>query len=252
LDEKYNLPLSSDISNLVKYFQDKGKYISQNPKSTGKLLFTPVECVSCLRCARACKNLQNIQAISQGPWKIDTSKCISCGQCTAVCPSHGLTEVSSIPSFLQALAAGKILCLQIAPSVRVSIAECCGEPIGTISTGKIIKVARSMGFKYVFDTNFGADVTIIEEGTELINRLTQQGILPMFTSCCPAWVNFVQKHHPELSPNLSTVKSPHMIVGNLIKHYFAEVKHLDPENLFVVSLMSCVAKKMKLKKHLVT
>jgi NADH-quinone oxidoreductase subunit G len=138
--------------------------------------------------------------------------------------------------------------VQTAPSVRVSLGELFGDPVGYLCTGKMVAAARALGFKYVLDTNFGADGTVIEEATELLHRFEHNEILPQFTSCCPAWVNFVERLHPELIPHLSSTKSPHMIAARLIKTYFCERVRIKPENAFLVSVMPCTAKKDEIKR----
>jgi iron-only hydrogenase group A len=195
-----------------------------------------------------CVDVQRVNALTEDNLHLSISECISCGQCINVCPTLALQENSSIDRVLSAIARQKTLILQTAPAVRVSIGEAFGEKVGSVVTGKIIGAARSMGFKHVIDTNWGADMTIVEEGTELLQRLTHNGVLPQFTSCCPAWVNFVEKLHPEIIPHLSSTKSPHMIVGALVRPYFAHRHNIDPEDCFVVSLMPCVAKKDEIER----
>lgn len=211
------VPPSKDLEEICNYLYPRNAVRTREFETTNSLTFIPENCINCGRCVRMCSDIQNIGALNDSNPRMRQNECISCGQCIPVCPTPALTETSSIPSILRAIVNQKILIMQLAPSVRVSVAELFNEPIGTICTGKIISAARKIGFKYIFDTNFGADVTIVEEGTELLNRLNNKGVLPQFTSCCPAWVNYVEKIHTELIPNLSTTKSPHMIVGSLIR-----------------------------------
>ena len=242
------MPPSKELEDMYKYFNPKRPIRGRKAEKTNAINFDPTQCVNCGRCVRACGDVQCIGALDEESHSLNDNDCIGCGMCTTVCPTDALTSNSSIPAVIRAMAAGKILVLQIAPSVRVSIGECFGDPIGTICTKKLIGAAREMGFRYVFDINFGADVTIVEEATELLRRLDSKENLPMFTSCCPAWVNFVEKLHPELVPNLSTSKSPHMMSGILIKNYFATMKDIDPVKMFVVSLMPCTAKKDEIQR----
>lgn len=237
------LPSSPEIEEIFKYFYGKSHTGKRKPIKTHSLLYDPDECVGCDRCIRACNDLQKIEAVSRGDYTMDPNKCISCGACVSVCPTLALREVGSIPEVLRALSSAKILCLQIAPAARVSLAELFHSPVGTVCTGKIIEAAREIGFRYVFDTNFGADMTVIEEGTELINRIENHKELPLFTSCCPSFVNFVERYCPNIIPNLCTAKSPHLMLGAAIKSYFAEKRNLRKERIFVVSLMPCIAKK---------
>jgi len=242
------MPNSSEIEEVWKYFYPKNTKRGRAQEKTNALSFDPKLCVNCDRCVRQCAEVQQIGALDEASHSLSQNECISCGQCTTVCPTNALVENSSIPEVLRAMAHGKTVILQTAPAVRVSTGECFGDPVGTVVTGKIVAAAREMGFKYVFDTNFAADLTILEEGTELIGRIVNKGVMPMFTSCCPAWINFVEKIHPEIIPHLSTAKSPHMMAGRVIKTYFAEKKNIDPSNIFVVSLMPCTAKKDEIKR----
>lgn len=351
-------PPSKDIEEITKYLFPKNTIRTRESDQSNSLLFDPKLCINCGRCVRMCSDVQNINALNYKNPQIRNNECISCGQCITVCPTNSLREVNSKPSVLSAMAEGKTLILQIAPAARVSIGESFGFDPGTVVTAKIIQAARKMGFKYVFDTSFGADMTVIEEGNELLRRMkievdtkgtqnvkkitntnsltgaiitpissgpltmkgrsqtgslqkqilrktinfssstcttnlslpsknrfslngssfkkfntsydnffnTQSSIdsqqqqqqqqgevhesscLPQFTSCCPAWVNYVEKLHHELIPHLSSTKSPHMIVGVLVKTYFASIMNIDPNDIFLVSLMPCVAKKDEIKR----
>ena len=218
------LPESKEIEEVYQYFYPKNFKRDKNFDKTTALVFDPKLCINCDRCIRQCAETQSIGALDDSSHSLSQNECISCGQCTTVCPTGALSENCSIPDVIKAMSHGKVVILQTAPAVRVSTGECFGDPVGTVVTGKIISAAREMGFKYVFDTNFAADLTILEEGTELIGRIVNKGVMPMFTSCCPAWINFVEKIHPEIIPHLSTAKSPHMMAGRAIKTYFAEKK----------------------------
>lgn len=242
------MPRCPEIEEVMHYLTQKVPKRGRQAEKTNALSFDPNLCINCDRCVRRCADGQAIGALDESSHALAENTCISCGQCTTVCPTGALDVNSSIPEVLHAMAAGKVVVLQTAPATRVSTGECFGDPVGTLVTGKIVACAKQIGFKYVFDTNFGADLTILEEGTELIQRITTGGVLPMFTSCCPAWINFVEKIHPELIPNLSTAKSPHMMEGAIIKTYWAERMSIKPEDIFVVSLMPCTAKKDEIKR----
>lgn len=337
-------PPSKDIEEISKYLFPKNTIRTRESDQSNSLEFDPSLCVNCGRCVRMCSDIQNVNALNYQNPRIRNNECISCGQCITVCPTDALRHQNSKPAVLRALAEKKILVIQMAPATRVAIGEGFGCEPGTIVTGKIIQAARKLGFKYVFDTNFGADMTVIEEGNELLRRMkievdpifnkraklneasslynlnkmhqaanqpkrqisqtksnytqitnpspvrrrlslnAQTGLmnkqssvlfnmaplnplievtkpvemnekplhendaLPMFTSCCPAWVNYVEKLHHELIPNLSSTKSPHMILAKLVKTYFASLINADPKDIFLVSLMPCVAKKDEIKR----
>lgn len=171
------------------------------------------------------------------------SPCIQCGQCVNVCPTGALMEKSEIHLVDEAMKAGKHVVVQAAPAVRAALGEEFGYPIGTPVTGKMIAALRRLGFEKVYDVNFGADLTIMEEGTELLGRLTNGGVLPMITSCSPGWVNYAECDYSDLLPHLSSCKSPHQMQGAILKSYWAERHGYDPKDVFVVSVMPCTAKK---------
>lgn len=346
-------PPSKDIEEIAKYLFPKNTVRTRESDHSNSLLFDPKLCINCGRCVRMCSDVQNINALNYQNPQIRNNECISCGQCITVCPTNSLREVTAKPSVLSALADRKIMVLQMAPATRVAIGEAFGCEPGAIVTGKVISAARKMGFKYVFDTNFGADMTVIEEANELLKRLkidvdnnndfvsaqlplnsmrsnsstrfispisslpsvkgkppigniqkpylrktvtssivnsslpskkpficsspyaknmtlsgnllnsssdnffnskslsdpiSESSAIPQFTSCCPAWVNYVEKLHHELIPHLSSTKSPHMILGSLVKTYFASIINVDPKDIFLVSLMPCVAKKDEIQR----
>lgn len=349
-------PPSKDIEEITKYLFPKNTIRTRESDHSHSLVFDPKLCINCGRCVRMCSDVQNINALNYQNPQIRNNECISCGQCITVCPTNSLREVTSKPAVLTALAEKKILVMQMAPATRVAIGEAFGCEPGTVVTGKIIQAARKMGFHYVFDTNFGADMTVIEEANELLRRLkievnsnndqissqniqlnrsismqrsstiitpvsslpsklkklpptgnlqkpvlrktitasftnsslptksrftsplkadlarvslnssgllsssngnffkasdqvvVESSAIPQFTSCCPAWVNYVEKLHHELIPHLSSTKSPHMIVGSLVKSYFASIVNVDPKDIFLVSLMPCVAKKDEIQR----
>uniref|UniRef100_A0A7V2ZLQ9 2Fe-2S iron-sulfur cluster binding domain-containing protein n=1 Tax=Ignavibacterium album TaxID=591197 RepID=A0A7V2ZLQ9_9BACT len=216
----------------------------------------PAKCILCGRCVRACHEVQKIGAIDftkrgfasivTTPYNkgLNVSDCILCGQCILVCPTAALREKSSVKEVAAALYDRKKYCIaQVAPAVRASIGEEYNMPLGTDVTGLIVTGLRRLGFKKVFDTNFAADLTIMEEASELINRIQNGGALPMFTSCCPGWVKFAEMNHPEILDHISTCKSPHEMEGAVLKTYYAKKMGIDPKDIFVVSIMPCTVKK---------
>ncbi len=218
----------------------------------------PAKCILCGRCVRQCNEVQKVGAIdftnrgfssnvttpfNQG---LNVSDCILCGQCILVCPTAALREKSSLKEVSNALHdKTKIPIVQIAPAVRASIGEEYNMPLGTNVTGQMVTALKRLGFNYVFDTNFAADLTIMEEATELIGRVTNESPLPMFTSCCPGWVKYVEQNRPQLLEHVSTCKSPHEMEGAVLKTYYAEKTGLQPEDMFVVSIMPCTVKKFE-------
>ncbi len=216
------------------------------------------KCIKCMRCVQVCDKLQgmNIWDVSGTGSRttVDVSynrslkntECVFCGQCVTHCPTGALTVRDDTAVVLKALADPEITTIvQVAPAVRVAWAEAFHIPSKLATTGRMVGALKRMGFDYVFDTNFTADLTIMEEGSEFLNRFTHRGKhrWPMFTSCCPAWVRFVKSQFPSYSENLSTAKSPQQMFGAVAKSYFAELKGLDPHKIFVVSVMPCSAKK---------
>ena len=213
------------------------------------------KCVLCGRCVERCKNAQGIGILgfeNRGFRTIvapaynrsmKNSPCILCGQCVNVCPTGALMEKSEIDKLDQAKKEGKYIVVQTAPAVRAALGEEFGMPIGTSVTGKMVAALKRLGFDKVYDTNFAADLTIMEEATELLHRIKEGGQLPMITSCSPGWVNYAEYFYGDLLGHLSSCKSPHEMEGAIIKSYFAEKQGLDPKNIFAVSIMPCTAKK---------
>jgi len=213
------------------------------------------KCILCGRCIEACKKAQGIGILGFEKRGFKTivapaqnrsfaeSPCLQCGQCVLVCPTGALMEQSEIEKVDAAIKAGKKVVCQVAPAVRSAIAEEFGEKIGTNGTKKMIAALRRLGFYRIFDVNFGADLTIMEEANELLHRMNNKGVLPQITSCSPGWINYMEFFYPELIPNVSTCKSPHQMQGAITKTYFAEKHGLKAEDIFVVSIMPCTAKK---------
>lgn len=214
------------------------------------------KCILCGRCIAACKKHQELGVLGfmergfktkVGPVfdrSLDDVNCMQCGQCINVCPVGALQEKEEIHNVIEALNdPTKHVVVQTAPAVRASLGEEFGMPIGTRVTGKMAAALKLLGFDKVYDTNFGADLTIMEEGYEFIHRIQNGGKLPMITSCSPGWINYCEKEYPDLLDHLSSCKSPHMMLGAMIKSYYAKQHQLDPKNIYVVSIMPCVAKK---------
>lgn len=215
------------------------------------------KCILCGRCIETCKELQGIGILGFEKRGFKTfvapaenrsfasSPCMQCGQCVLVCPTGALMEHDEIHLVDEAKRQGKFVVCQVAPAVRSAIAEEFGEKIGTNGTKKMIAALHRLGFNRVFDVNFGADLTIMEEGYELLERIKKGGVLPQITSCSPGWINYMEYFYPEVIPNMSTCKSPHQMQGAITKTYFAKVHNLDPKDIFVVSIMPCTAKKFE-------
>lgn len=217
------------------------------------------KCILCRRCVAACAKTQGVFAIgmqnrgfktqigSEFGKSLNDVACINCGQCIAACPTGALTEKDATKEVWAALNdPDKYVVFQTAPAVRVAIGEEFGLPIGTRCTGKMVAAIRRLGADKVFDVDFAADLTIMEEGTELLNRINNGGVLPMITSCSPGWIKYCEYFYPDFIPNLSTCKSPNQMQGAVTKTYFAKQNDLDPRDIYVVSVMPCTAKKFEI------
>ena len=215
------------------------------------------KCVLCGRCIARCGNAHGLSVLGFEKRGFNTivapaenrsfadSPCILCGQCVSVCPTGALMEKSEIAKIDEAMAQGKYVVVQTAPAVRAALGEEFGMKIGTPVTGKMVAALRRLGFKKVFDTNYGADLTIMEEANELLARIKTGGTLPMITSCSPGWVNYAEIYYGDLLDHLSTCKSPHEMFGAILKSYYAKKNGIDPKDMFVVSVMPCTAKKFE-------
>lgn len=236
------------------YQGEKNEYPLDN--SNPALVRDPSKCIKCGRCVRVCGDRQDIHvysfvnrgfqtivapAFQQGLGEV---ACTFCGQCATVCPTAAIVEKDDTDAVWQAISSpDKHVVVQTAPSVRVALGEALGLPAASIVTGKMVAALRRLGFDKVFDTNFGADLTIMEEGHELLHRLTKGGVLPMITSCSPGWVNFVEQNYPDLLGHLSTAKSPMEMFGAVLKTYYAEQAKILPQDIVSVAIMPCTAKK---------
>ncbi len=229
--------------------------------STPSIVLDPRKCINCGRCALVCQQMQDVWALEfinrgyetviqpAGGALLNESPCIKCGQCSAHCPVGAIYEKDETDDFLAAVRdESKHVAVQVAPAVRVAIGEAFGLEPGTLMTGQIYAALRMLGADAVFDTNFAADLTIMEEGTELVHRLTKkdEGPLPQITSCCPAWTDFMEKYYPDMIPHFSTAKSPMMMQGAVTKTYYAEKEEIDPKDIYSVAIMPCTAKKYEI------
>lgn len=232
------------------------KSLHEVDDSSKAIFRNPNKCIMCRRCETMCSDVQTCNVLTSAGDGFDTviqtkgnlplvqTDCTFCGQCVSVCPTAALTEVNRIAKVWSAINnPKKHVIVQTAPATRVALGEAFGLPAGSIVTGKMVSLLRKIGFDKVYDTNFAADLAIMEEATEMIKRIKEDKDLPILTSCCPAWVNFIERNYPDLLYMPSTCKSPHQMFGIIAKTYYAEKIGIDPEDIVVVSVMPCVAKK---------
>jgi iron-only hydrogenase group A len=242
------------------YTGNKNDYMID--KSSLSIVRDPSKCILCGRCVRVCEEIQGVSAIDfagrGSNTRVETafneglnvSSCINCGQCILVCPTGALTEQSNIDTVLNAINdPDKMVVVQHAPSVSVTLAEEFGMKPGLDIAGIMTTALRRLGFERVFDTGFSADLTIMEEASELIQRITTGGKLPMMTSCSPGWIKYVEQYYPDFIDNVSTCKSPQQMLGAMIKHYYAKRENIDPAKVFSVAVMPCTAKKFEAGRH---
>lgn len=244
-------------------------------KFNGEMSYAPIDtssksivkdynkCILCRRCETMCNEIQTVGVLSGVNRGFNTqvgtffntelcnTECTFCGQCIAVCPTGALTEVNNISTVWDILNKNeKTVVVQVAPAVRVAIGEEFGLEAGSISTGKMVAAIKSLGFKHVFDTNFAADLTILEEASEFLHRLKENHDLPILTSCCPAWVNFIEHNYPQLLNLTSSCKSPQEMFGSIAKNYYGpKILNVNPKDMYVISIMPCVAKKYECARH---
>ncbi len=260
--------MNCELQNLTYVFGIEGKRFVRTRKnyiktddSSLSLIRDPEKCILCGRCVAVCSDVQTVKAIDFAgrgiKSKISTYldqgmglvACTNCGQCALVCPTGAITERNSTSEVWEAIHnPEKVVLVQTAPAIRVGIGEAMGMAEGSLVTGKMVAGLRRLGFSRVFDTNFTADLTIIEEGNELIQRIKTGGTLPMITSCSPGWIKFIEHFYPKSLKHLSTCKSPQQMFGAVAKTYYAEKTGIDPRNIVVVSIMPCTAKKYEAKR----
>ncbi len=246
--------LAADVGiRTIRYPGDRT--VTKIDRSSKSIIRDMSKCILCKRCETMCSTVQTVGTLTDVGRGFDTvvgtlfdnpmheTNCTFCGQCLAVCPTAALTEVNNEEKVWDALDSGKTVIVQTAPAVRVALGELFGMAPGTDVTCKMVSALRAMGFDRVYDTNFAADVTIIEEASELIHRLNNGERLPLLTSCCPSWVKFIEHNYGDMLDIPSSCKSPHEMLGSLAKTYLAEKMGIDPEDMIVVSVMPCVAKK---------
>lgn len=253
--------LASDLGiDAVRYASDN--MYPQIEDSAPHLVRDNSKCVLCRRCTAVCRATQEVGVIGPNDRGFATHigcafdrdlnevDCVSCGQCIVACPTGALSEKDDTAQVLAALAdPTKHVVVGPAPSIRVTLGECFGLPIGTNVEGKMVTALRRLGFDKVFDVDTAADFTIMEEGTEFLHRLQSNGTLPLITSCSPGWIRYMEQHAPEMIRNVSTCRSPQQMFGALVKTYYAEQMGIDPHDIFVVSIMPCTAKKYEVRRE---
>ena len=230
-------------------------------RSTGAIVLDPEKCIKCGRCIQVCQEMQGVYALEfigrgdhttmspAAKLPLNDSPCIKCGQCITHCPVGAIYEQDQTDGLMKAIAdPDTVVAVQMAPAVRVAIGEEFGMKPGEVSTKKLYTALRRLGIDYVFDTNFGADLTIMEEGYELIERMTKGGVMPQLTSCCPGWISYIEEYYPDLLENLSSAKSPMMMQGAITKTYWAEKAGVDRKKVYSVAIMPCTAKKTEIRR----
>lgn len=231
--------------------------------STPSIELHPQKCILCGRCVEVCQQMQNVWALEfmgrgfemriapAADALLGDSPCVKCGQCSAHCPVGAIFEKDNTSEVWDALRDEKLhTAVQIAPATRVALGEAFGFESGTLTTGKMYALLRRLGFDAVFDTNFSADVTIMEEASEFVERFTKQTApLPLITTCCPSWVDYMEKYYPCMLPHFSSAKSPQQMLGALAKTYYAEEKEIDPAKIYMVSIMPCTSKKYEVARN---
>jgi NADP-reducing hydrogenase subunit HndD len=245
------------IDDETKYDGDRIEY--ELDESAAHMVRDNNKCILCRRCSAVCANVQGIGVIGANERGFKThissafemglgqTSCVSCGQCIAVCPVGAIYEKDNTAELLAAIAdPDKFVAVQVAPAVRAALGEEFGYPMGTPVQGKMAAALRRLGFDKVFDTNFSADLTIMEEANEFLDRVQNGGVLPMITSCSPGWIKYCEHYFPDMTENLSTCKSPQQMFGATLKTYYAEKAGLDPKNIVSVSVMPCTAKKFEI------
>ena len=250
-----------DLGIICNRFVRTQKELRPKDETSPSLVRDPEKCILCGRCVAVCSEVQGVHAIDFSgrglKSKISTFldlgmgmvACTNCGQCALVCPTGAITEKSAVSEVWEALHnPDKVILVQTAPAVRVGIGEAMGMADGSLVTGKMVAGLRRLGFSKIFDTNFAADLTIIEEGNELINRIKTGGVLPMITSCSPGWIKFIEHFYPKSLAHLSSCKSPQQMFGAIAKTNYAEKAGIDPRNIVVVSVMPCTAKKFEARR----
>lgn len=228
---------------------------SRFDNSSPSLIRDMSKCILCNRCVETCTEKQGVMVMAKEnrgfetvivpPYgkKLEDTSCVNCGQCIQVCPVGAISVRDNTDDVYEQIAAGKYMVIQIAPSVRITLGESLGYAPGTVTTGKIVHALRKIGFHKVFDSDFSADLTIMEEGTELLHRIQNGGPLPLITSCCPAWVKYCENKYPEFVPNLSTCRSPQQMFGAVVREYYKDPEKNEGKKIVSVSIMPCTAKK---------
>lgn len=249
------LPVANSVGlKQIRFRYTEGWENLQADTGTQPVVYDRSRCIRCQRCVAVCRKVQGVDALEMTGWgktagiqlkggNVEVSPCVTCGQCVMVCPTGALAERDQTQDVLDYLADPEIITVfQVAPAIRVGFGEEFGLPAGTNVEGQIIAALRGIGADVILDTNFGADVVIMEEGTELLGKLAEKK-RPVFTSCCPAWINFAEKHYPDVLPLLSSTRSPQQVMGKIAKTYLAGKRGFDPVKMRVISIMPCTAKK---------